>query len=168
MSALPRPLPNGTGGDAEPVGGLFHCRDKVMIGGHDADSNVIFHTLQRESSHSPDASAPGKTPGMEESEIFRVNLLAAMRAAGLRAAELSKLAKLNARAVKDIEERRTVSHKLSTVFALSKALGRDPAEMMGLGSRPRLNKRLTDFLAQYSEADQERFLSALELLTPDR
>lgn len=107
------------------------------------------------------------TPGMEESEIFRVNLLAAMRARGLKAAELSKMAGLNARAVKDIEERRTISPKLSTVFALSKALNEDPAEMMGLGPRQRLNKRLADFLGQYNEVDQERFLSALVLLNPD-
>jgi len=101
---------------------------------------------------------------MEESDVFRRNLLVAMAEKGLSAAELSRKAGLNARAVKDIEERRTVSPKISTVFALSRALDRDPGEMIGLGPRPALNGKLVAFLSRYSEADQERFLAALSLL----
>ena len=124
--------------------------------------------MQRETSHWALAARPATTLDMDESEIFRANLLAAMRAAGMNAAELSRKAGLNARAVKDIEERRTLSPKLSTVFAISQALGRDPAELMGLGSRARLSAGLVALLSQYDEADQERFLSALELLRPPR
>jgi transcriptional regulator with XRE-family HTH domain len=101
---------------------------------------------------------------MDESEIFRANLLAAIQARGLTAAELSRKAGLNLRAVKDIEERRTVSPKLSTAFALARALGEDPGEMMGLGPRVRLRSDLTEYLSQYDEADQERLLRALAAL----
>jgi len=58
---------------------------------------------------------------MDVSEMFRANLLAAMRGSGMTAAGLSKAAGLNVRAVKDIEERKTASPKLSTVFALARA-----------------------------------------------
>lgn len=101
---------------------------------------------------------------MSESEIFRRNLLAAMAEEGLSAAALSRKAGLNARAVKDIEENRVRSPKLSTVFALSEALNRDPGEMMGLGKRPKVRADLAEYLSQYSEDEQERFLSALNLL----
>lgn len=168
MPALSCTLAQRARGDPERSGGGLDFCDKVVSGGHVPKTNVIFHTWQAETSHSGICPDADKTPGMEESEVFRANLLAAMRDAGLKAAELSKMAGLNARAVKDIEERRTVSPKLSTVFALCRALNRDPAEMMGLGPRHRMNKRLADFLSQYEEADQARFLSALELLTPPR
>lgn len=168
MPALSGPLADSAGRYAEPASRLLDSFDEVMSGGHDAQGNVIFHTEQRESSHSPDQFREAITPVMNESEIFRVNLLAAMRDAGMSAAELSRKAKLNARAVKDIEERRTVSPKLSTVFSLARALNKDPCEMMGLGPRLQLNARLAAFLVQYAEADQVRFLSALELLSQPR
>ena len=98
---------------------------------------------------------------MSESEIFRENLLRAMQEQRLTAAELSRLAGLNSRAVKDIEERRVVSPKLSTVFALAKALNRDPGELMGLGRRLAIKAELAEFLSQYSPEDQERLLSAI-------
>jgi len=101
---------------------------------------------------------------MDESEIFRLNLLRLMAEKGLKAAELSKRAKLNARMVKDIEERRVASPKLSTVFALAKALGADPAEMVGLGPRTRLAPALEAYLAQYDQSEQERLLQALSAL----
>lgn len=83
---------------------------------------------------------------------------------GLAAAQLSRKAGLNLRAVKDIEEGRVVSPKLSTVFALSKALGRDAGEMMGLGPRHQIIEALALYLSQYDAADQERLLSALAAL----
>ena len=101
---------------------------------------------------------------MDESETFRRNLLRIMAERGLKAAQLSKLAGLNPRAVKDIEEGRAASPKMSTVFALAKALDADPAEMMGLGARVRLRRDLVAFLERYDEADQERLLSALAAL----
>ena len=99
---------------------------------------------------------------MEESERFRLNLLAAMRARALSPAELSRMAGLNARAVKDIEERRAQSPKISTVFALAKALGVDPGELLGLGSPPDLNAALVARLQQYDPDEQERLLQAFE------
>lgn len=101
---------------------------------------------------------------MDQSEIFRANLLAAMADAGLTEAELSVAAGLNRRAVTDIRERRTLSPKISTVFALAKALHRDPGELLGIGARYKLNDQLAAFLEQYGEADQERFLAALTAL----
>lgn len=101
---------------------------------------------------------------MTESETFKDNLLRRMREAGLNPAQLSKRAGLNVRAVKDIEEGRVLSPKLSTVFALARALNADPAELMGLGPRPQLNAALLRYLEQYSEADQERLLAALAAL----
>lgn len=125
---------------------------------------MIFHTTQRESSHSPRGRAGGNLPGMDESENFKRNLLLALKESGMKAAELSKKAGLNARAVKDIEEGRVASPKLSTVFALAEALGRDPGEMMGLGPRPKLKADLVAYLSQYDEADQARLLAALAAL----
>lgn len=55
--------------------------------------------------------------------LFRENLFRIMRKRGLTAAELSKMASLNARAVKDIEEGRSKSPKLSTAKKLADALG---------------------------------------------
>ena len=102
--------------------------------------------------------------GMDVSETFRSNLLAAMRERDMTAAGLSKAAGLNVRAVKDIEERKTASPKLSTVFALARALNADPAELMGLRPRYQLKADLVAFLSQYDEADQERLLQALASL----
>lgn len=101
---------------------------------------------------------------MNANDTFRRNLIAAIEKDQLKPATLSKRAGLNARAVTDILEERAVSPKLSTVFALAKALGKDPAEMMGLGPRPQLQSELVRFLEQYSPADQERLLAALRAL----
>lgn len=128
------------------------------------DCNVIFHTMQRETSHSPDAVQPVTHSRMDESETFRANLLRLMAARGYSAAELSKKASLNPRAVKDIEERRAQSPKLSTVFALARALNADPGEMIGLGPRIDLAPELARYLSRYSVSDQERILQALSAL----
>lgn len=101
---------------------------------------------------------------MEVSEVFRANLLSAMKDADIKAAELSRRAGLNPRMVKDIEEGRSQSPKLSTVFALCKALGRDPGEMLGLGSRATINQELAEFLRRFDEDDQARLLAALQNL----
>lgn len=141
----------------------------VLMSSMTPDDNVIIHTVQRESSHSEvhleTVSLPGMSSPDERSEIFKRNLLRVMAEQGLAAAQLSRMAGLNLRAVKDIEEGRVMSPKLSTVFALSKALNRDPGEMMGLGPRHRINEALAAFLSRYDEADQERFLSALAALS---
>lgn len=105
---------------------------------------------------------------MDENETFRLNLIRLMRERGLKAAQLSKLADLNARAVTDIEEGRAQSPKISTVFKLAKALQVDPAELMGLGPRLLLNRELAEFLSQYSETEQERLLQGLSALQPPK
>lgn len=91
-----------------------------------------------------------------------------MRERGLSAAQLSRMAGLNSRAVKDIEEGRAKSPKLSTVFKLCEALKVDAGEMLGLGRRPQIQAELAQFLEQFDKADQERFLSALSLLHAPR
>lgn len=105
---------------------------------------------------------------MDENEAFRVNLLRIMAEKGFDAANLSRAAKLNPRAVKDIEERRAVSPKLSTIFKLAKALSVDPTELMGLTDRTRLAPELAAYLSQYSEEDQRKLLSALASLNPPK
>lgn len=132
------------------------------------DDNVIYHTLQRETSHFRSSRVAVTYLRMSESEVFRHNLKKYRMAANISAAELSRAAKLNDRAVKDIEEGRAQSPKLATVFALSKALGIDPGEMIGLGPRPKINQNLADFLSQYDEDDQERLLGALAAIAPQR
>lgn len=103
---------------------------------------------------------------MNENEIFRANLLQAMAERGLKAAELSRMAGLNPRAVKDIEERQAISPKLSTVFALARALGVEPGELMGLGPRQSLSRELVEYLSAYSQDDQQRLLLAISAIPP--
>jgi transcriptional regulator with XRE-family HTH domain len=126
----------------------------------------MFHTPQGETSHSHPPRCRITFAAMDVSESFRRNLLAAMAEKGETAAGLSRKAGLNPRAVKDIEEGRAVSPKLSTVFALAYALNLDPAEMMGLGRRANVNAALLSFLEQYDEAAQEQLLAALAALPP--
>ena len=125
---------------------------------------MIYHTMQREISHSQDCFPGGTTLSMDESATFRANLLKIMAERDVKAATLSRQAGLNARAVKDIEEGRVQSPKLSTVFAISRALGVDPGEMMGLGPRVTLRRELVEFLQQYSESEQAQILAALSAL----
>lgn len=128
------------------------------------DNSVIYHTAQEEISHSPLGRDNATHFRMDEGTVFRQNLLRIMDARGLKAATLSRAAGLNPRAVKDIEEGRVQSPKLSTVFALSRALGEDPGEMMGLGARSALLKELVEYLEQYSESEQAQILKALSAL----
>lgn len=122
---------------------------------------MIFHTAQAETSHSPIGRNVANHIRMDVDETFRKNLLTIRQAKGLGAAELSRSAGLNIRAVKDIEEGRAISPKISTVFAIAKALGEDPGEMMGLGPRFNLQADLAQFLSQYSEEEQRRLVAAL-------
>lgn len=101
---------------------------------------------------------------MDESEAFRANLLRIMEERGIKAATLSKMAGLNARAVKDIEEGRAKSPKVSTAFAIARALGEDPGVMLGLGPRVALRPELVAFLQQYDEDEQAQLVTALSAL----
>lgn len=124
-------------------------------------ASVIYHTLQDETSHVPLVVTCGISLNMDEGETFRKNLIEALETTGMSESELSLKAKLNRRAVTDIREGRVRSPKLSTVFALSEALNRDAAEMMGLGSRLKLRADLAEFLSQHDEEEQARFLDVL-------
>lgn len=165
LSALPGAFAYRAGGNTEKIGHSLDLGHKLLgFGDHASQCNVIFHTTQRETSQAHQGCGSGKFLSMDESRTFRENLLRIMAEKGLKEAELSKLAGLNARAVTDIREERTRSPKLSTVFALAKALDEDPGVMMGLGRRYSLNAELAAFLAQYDESDQARFLAALTAL----
>ena len=135
----------------------FSCSVVLMV----MDFSVKNHTAQAETSHSQRGPRRCSVVDMDENAAFRQNLLAAIAAAGMSEAELSVKAGLNRRAVTDIRENRVRSPKLSTVFALSRALGKDPGEMMGLGARPKIRADLADLLAQYGEEDQARLQSAI-------
>ncbi|MDB6151495.1 MAG: family transcriptional regulator [Chthoniobacter sp.] len=167
-SALSGFLSQSGRGDAQGVSGGFDVVDKVGMSLHDRQDNEKYLTAQRKTSHSTDEFLRLNTSGMNESENFRANLLRLMADAGLSAAELSRRAGLNPRAVKDIEERNTVSPKLSTVVALAKALNADPAEMMGLPTTAGLRPELVRLLTQYDEDEQARLLAALSILRPPR
>lgn len=101
---------------------------------------------------------------MNENGTFRENMLRALVESGMTEATLSVKAGLNRRAITDIREGRVVSPRISTVFAIARALDKDPSELMGLGARYRLNDELARFLSAYSEEDQSRFLAALAAL----
>lgn len=131
---------------------------------------MIYHTPQAETSHFTCAVFLRYSDAMNEmvsaSETFRQNLIRLRQERGLSAAELSRMAGLNDRAVKDIEEGRARSPKISTVFSIANALGVDPGEMLGLGPRAHINRDLLRFLEQYDEADQARILAALAAIAP--
>ena len=102
---------------------------------------------------------------MNVNETFRRNLLRVMKERGLDAATLSKMAGLNPRAVKDIEEGRSQSPKLQTAVAIADALGVDLSDLLSPEPRNHLAKELADFLSQYDEEDQLRLLSAFRALS---
>lgn len=165
MAALPTPLSQCAWRDLQETSGVLDLgSDLLRCVHHAADASVINHTFQAETSHSQSCNRCGKILTMNESEIFRENLLRIIADRGLTEAQVSISAGLNRRAVTDIRERRAASPKLSTVTALAKALSVDPAEMMGLGHRYRLHPDLAAFLEQYPQEDQARFLAALAAL----
>jgi len=101
---------------------------------------------------------------MSETDIFISNLVEAIAHSEWTDASLSVAAGLNRRAVTDLREGRVRSPKLSTVFALARALNRDPGEMMGIGRRHQIQDDLAEYLGQYSQSEQERILAALALM----
>lgn len=99
---------------------------------------------------------------MEIDENFRRNLKRLREEKGYDAKALSKLAGLGERNVKDIEEGRSQSPKISTAYKLAKALDADMLEMMGLPPKPtKVIPEMEDFLSQYDADDQSRLLAAL-------
>ncbi len=98
---------------------------------------------------------------MDESETFRENLARIIKERGLKPAQVSVLAGLNRRAVTDVLESRAASPKLSTAYAIAKALNEDLGEMMGLGHSVRLAADLAAILEQYDPDEQEQLAKAL-------
>ena len=123
-----------------------------------------FHTLQGETSHSRCSGRRGISLAMDESEAFRLNLARIIKERGLKPAQVSVAAGLNRRAVTDVLESRATSPKLSTAYAISKALGEDLGEMMGLGHRVRLAPELALLLEQYEPDEQAQLAKALAAL----
>jgi len=171
-------LADSGGGQAEDRSGLFDLSPELVSECvHAYGFNVMDHIGQarnekfhRKTSHSL-LDFPGfitwRMSALDYNETFRLNLMAKRQEADISAAELSRKAGLNDRAVKDIEERRSQSPKLSTVFALADALGVDAGELIGLPPRPRLVGELVAFLEQLDIDQQERLLNVLEA-TPAR
>lgn len=128
--------------------------------------NVIDHILQDQSSHSPSqAGALIPHQMIPVTDTLRARLKMAMQEKGMTAAELSRKAGMNARAVKDIEEGRAIAPKISTVFALAQALNVPPSYLLGLADVPSdLEKQFLDLLRQYDPDGQERLLKALQAL----
>ena len=75
---------------------------------------------------------PSKAVTEDISEIFRTNLRRILDERQIAAATISRKAGLNLRAVKDIEQKRAQSPRLSTVFKLAEALEVPPQELLGL------------------------------------
>lgn len=98
---------------------------------------------------------------MEIDETFRRNLKALREKSDLDAKALSLRAGLGERGVKDIEEGRSQSPKLSTAYKLAKALNADLAVMMGLTPSVKIQPELAAFLSQFDADGQSRLLAAL-------
>lgn len=126
--------------------------------------NVKHHNDQVETSHFHGGPRKHKKIGMNIDEIFRSNLKKLRTEAGMDAKALSLKAKLGERAVKDIEEGRSQSPKLSTAFKLAKALEVDVAVILGISNVAKIRSELVDFLAQYDEDGQAQLLAALSAI----
>lgn len=91
-------------------------------------------------------------------------MLAEMARQEIDAANLSRKAGLNPRAVKDIEEGRSKSPKLSSVVAIANALGVSVYDMVERPPGEVILPELSEFLAGKSENEQRRILSAIQAL----
>lgn len=160
--ALPDPAPDSSRGQTRRFRNGLDLGAKMFgCDVHVDQPSVKYHTRQGEASHSLGEMLPAIRWSMEINETFRQALKAARLKREMGVDELALAAKMNRRAVRDIEEGRSQSPKIETVFKLAEALGVDPGELLGLGPRYQLNSELAAFLAQYDEADQARFLAAL-------
>jgi len=128
------------------------------------DGNVIYHNNQVETSHFTPTRQTFMVWRMEIDETFRKNLKALRQERSMDAKELSLKAGMGERGVKDIEEGRSQSPKLSTAYKLAKALNADLADMMGLERPTKIRPDLENFLEQFDEEGQARLLAALAAL----
>jgi transcriptional regulator with XRE-family HTH domain len=101
---------------------------------------------------------------MDESEAFRSNLARIIKERDLKPAQVSVSAGLNRRAVTDLLENRAASPKLSTAYAIARALNEDLGEMMGMGHSVRLVPELAQLLERYAPDEQAQLARALAAL----
>jgi len=131
---------------------------------------VKFHILQHDFSHLHKDRQNAKfhimktptTPDIDA--LFRENLFRLMGENGLTAAELSKKANLNARAVKDIEEGRSKSPKLSTAKALADALGVSLDYLVMPAASEELAAEANELIEKVDEATVAKVLAAIKIL----
>ena len=96
-------------------------------------------------------------------ESFRNRLSHYMTEAGMNAAQLSRRAGLNARAVTDIQQGRIKSPRVQTVMALEAALGLSPGTLLGFGPAT-VSTELQALLHELDEATQQQLLVTLRSL----
>lgn len=128
---------------------------------------MINHTRQAETSHFIISRATSNKGHMNMGEIFRQRIREEMARQDLTPAGLSVMAGLNRRAISDILEREGLSPKASTCFAIADALGVNLLYLFGKGPRHQLSLRVQEFLAEYPEEDQLRFLAAVQALNSE-
>ena len=100
-------------------------------------------------------------------KLFRENLLSQMKAKGLKPAQLSKMAGLNPRAVKDIEEERIKNPRIQTVLALEAAMELPFGKLLGK-SIDEIDSELLSLLGELNEATQKQLLMTLQSLSSNR
>lgn len=101
---------------------------------------------------------------MEMNKIFKKRIIEEMERQDLNPARLSLMAGLSRRSVTSILESESLSPKASTCFALADALGVNLLYLFGRGPRKQLSPKVQEFLSEYPEEDQLRFLAALRAL----
>jgi transcriptional regulator with XRE-family HTH domain len=101
---------------------------------------------------------------MDVNDHLRHTLTRLREQRGMNPNDLARQAGLNLRAVRDIEEGRSQSPKVSTVVSLAKALGVSVSLLIGEEPVEGLRKELVEFLRHYSQEDQERLLAALQAM----
>lgn len=97
-------------------------------------------------------------------KLFRENLLSHMKAKGLKPAQLSKMAGLNPRAVKDIEEERIKNPRIQTVLALEAAMELPFGKLLGKS----IDEIDSELLGELDGATQKQLLMTLQSLSSNR
>lgn len=101
---------------------------------------------------------------MSAAENFRRNLKRIREERGLDAANLSRDAGLNKRAVTDIETGASKNPTLRSAVAISEQLKVPLAELIGDHARTEIVAEWQEFLSQYDEAEQRTLLQAVASL----
>ena len=100
-------------------------------------------------------------------KLFRENLLFQMKAKGLKPAQLSNMAGLNPRAVKDIEEERIKNPRIQTVLALEAAMQLPFGKLLGK-SIDEIDSELLSLLGELDGATQKQLLMTLQSLSSNK